>query len=105
VHVEDLADLFVLALNKAQGGQLFHAGAESRLRTRDIAKAVSTSIGLGGKTMELGIPDLGEALGMPPMAHYWASNSQSSSEKARRLLDWRPAHLQMLVDIETHGNQ
>lgn len=99
VHVEDLADLFVLALNKARGGQLFHAGAESSLRTRDIAKAVSTSIGLGGKTIELGIPDLGEALGMPPMAHYWASNSQSSSEKARRLLDWRPAHLQMLVEI------
>lgn len=102
VHVDDLADLFVLALDKAKAGELFHTGAEAGLRTGAIAQAVSRSIQLEGKTVEMDIPALGEALGVPPLAPYWASNSQSSSEKARRLLGWQPKHEQMLQEIAQH---
>jgi nucleoside-diphosphate-sugar epimerase len=99
VHIDDLAHLYLLALEGARGGELFHAGAESGLRTRAIAEAVSHGLGLGGKTVALELPALGEALGAPPMAHYWASNSQSSSEKARRVLGWRPEHGRMLDEV------
>jgi nucleoside-diphosphate-sugar epimerase len=99
VHVDDLAQLYLLALEGARGGELFHAGAESGLRTRAIAEATSHQLGLGGRTVELELPALGEALGAPPMAHYWASNSQSSSEKARRVLGWRPEHVRMLEEL------
>lgn len=34
VHVDDLADLYVLAVEKAPGGELFHAASRSGLRTR-----------------------------------------------------------------------
>jgi nucleoside-diphosphate-sugar epimerase len=99
VQVEDLARLYLLALEGAQGGELFHAGAERGLRTRALAEAVSQGLGLGGRTVELELPALGEALGVPPLAHYWASNSQSSGEKARRVLGWRPEHTRMLEEI------
>ena len=96
VHVDDLADLFVLALEKAPAGQLFHAGAQHGLRTHDIAVALSHGMGLGGKTIALEGPALAEALGFAPMADYWSSNSQSSSEKARRVLGWEPRHVDLL---------
>jgi len=32
------------------------------------------------------------------MAGYWVSNSQSSSEKARRVLGLEPEHVRMLTD-------
>ena len=99
VHVDDLADLYVLALEKSPAGELYHAGAEPGLRTQAIAEAISYEIGLSGRTVALDLPALGAALRMPPMAYYWASNSQSSSEKARRVLGWQPQHEQMLTEI------
>ena len=99
VHVDDLADLFVLALEKAPAGQLFHAGAQNGLRTRDIAVALSHGMGLGGKTIALESPALAEAIGFAPMADYWSSNSQSSSAKARRMLGWEPRHVDLLGEV------
>jgi nucleoside-diphosphate-sugar epimerase len=99
VHVDDLADLFVLAVEKAPGGELFHAGAQRGLRTGDIATALSRGMGLGGKTIALKRPELAEALGSPAMADYWSSNSQSSGEKARRVLGWKPQHLDLLGEV------
>lgn len=54
-HVDNLADLYVSAIEQAKAGELSHAGAESRLRTKTIAGALSTGLGLGGKTVELEI--------------------------------------------------
>lgn len=99
VHLDDLTDLYLLALEKGNGGQLFHAGAESGLRTKDISEALSRGAGLRGKTIELEISALGEALSIPPLAPYWASNSQSSSEKAKKILGWHPKHEQLLNEI------
>jgi len=99
VHVDDLADLYVLSLETAQAGELFHAGAEIGLRTEAIAQALSQSLGLGGKTIEMDLPDLRSALPVPFLADYWASNSQSSGQKARSVLGWKPAHAQMLAEI------
>ena len=99
VHVDDLADLFVLALEKAPASELFHAGAQNGLRTHDIAVALSHGMGLGGKTIALEGAALAEAIGFPPMADYWSSNSQSSSEKARRMLGWEPRHVDLLGEV------
>ncbi|WP_229373163.1 NAD-dependent epimerase/dehydratase family protein [Umezawaea beigongshangensis] len=99
VHVDDLADLFVLALDQTPAGELFHTGAQSGLRTRDIATALSRGTGLGGKTIALEMSELEAAIGFPFVGEYWASNSQSSSDKARRVLGWKPQHLDLLDEI------
>ena len=100
VHVDDLADLYVLALTRSPAQQLYHAGAQSGVKTRDIAAALSRSMGWDGRTVELPIEELRAAFPLPVFADYWASNSQSSSEKAKRLLGWKPSRLDVLGDIE-----
>lgn len=100
VHVDDLAELFVLALSKSPRGELYHAGAESGLRTQAIAEAVSRSAGLDGRTVGIPIEELRSFFSAPPIADYWASNNQSSSGKAKRMLAWRPVHLDMLHEVE-----
>jgi nucleoside-diphosphate-sugar epimerase len=104
VHVDDLADLFVLAIDKATAGELFHAGAQSGIRSKDIAAALSTGLGLDGKIVALPKAELGEAFGMAAMADYWASNSQSSKEKAHRMLGWEPKHVDLLSEAEQPVN-
>lgn len=99
VHVEDLADLFVLALERAKPGERFHAGAQSGLRTKSIAEALSQGIGLAGKTAEMDKSALSKVIGSPQIVEYWAINSQTSSEKARRVLGWRPKHEDMLGEL------
>ena len=99
VHVDDLVDLYALAL-RSDGQQLYFAGAQSGIKTRDIATALSRSMGWDGRTMELPIEELRAAFSPLPMfADYWATNSQSSSEKAKRLLGWKPSRLDVLSDI------
>lgn len=104
VHVDDLADLFVLAVEKAPGGELFHAAARSGIRTRDIAAAISRGVGLGGRTVALERAELADALGAPPLADYWSTNSQISGEKARRELGWEPRHLDVLDELGRPSN-
>lgn len=99
VHVDDLADLFVLAVEKAPAGELFHTATQSGLRTADIATAISHGVGLGGKTVALERADLADALGAPPLADYWSINSQISGEKPRRVLGWDPRHPDALDEL------
>ena len=99
VHIDDLAELFALALTKSPRGERFHAGAQSGLKTQAIAKAVSLGVGLAGVTTEVSLDELRTLSPAPPLADYWASNSQSSSAKAIQLLGWQPKHLDMLHDV------
>jgi hypothetical protein len=55
--------------------------------------------GLAAETIEPDIPALGKTLGLPPLADDWALNSQSSSENTRRVLGWKPEHVQMLKEV------
>lgn len=100
VHVDDLADLYVLALEKSKGGELYYAGAETGLKTKDIAKALSYGLGYEGKTIAVEMDELIDLFGGPFLANFWTWNNQSSSEKAKRLLNWEPNHLNMLKEIE-----
>jgi nucleoside-diphosphate-sugar epimerase len=99
VHVDDLADLYVLALEKSKGGELYYAGAESGLKTKEIATALSYGLGYEGKTAAVGMEELISLFGGPFMAYFWSWNNQSSNEKAKRLLNWQPHYMRMLQEI------
>jgi nucleoside-diphosphate-sugar epimerase len=99
VHVDDLADLYVLALEKSKGGELYYAGAESGLKTKEIATALSYGLGYEGKTAAVEMEELISLFGGPFMAYFWSWNNQSSNEKAKSLLNWQPHYMRMLQDI------
>lgn len=95
----ELADLFVLAIEKQPGSKLFHAGAQAGRRTRDIITALIHGIGLSGKTVTMNAAELAEVIGFVPVVDYWSFNSQASIEKAQRLLGWKPRHFDLLSKV------
>jgi nucleoside-diphosphate-sugar epimerase len=97
VHVDDLADLYVRALDAAPAGSLFHGSAEVGVTTREIAVAVSLAAGLNGVTREIASHEAERLFGV--WAQAWSTNNQTSGEKARRVLGWRPVHLSIAGHI------
>lgn len=87
VHVDDLVDLYLLAIDKAPGGSFFFA-ENGHNSFAEIAAMISQFLGFGGSTTSLPVEHViarfGEAtrLGV-------ASNSYVAAANARRL-DWSP---------------
>jgi nucleoside-diphosphate-sugar epimerase len=99
VHVDDLADLYVLAIENSKGGELYYASGETGLKTKDIAKALSQSLGYEGKTSEVEMEELIQIFGGPFMAYFWSWNNQATNKKAIRILNWQLKHTEMLKEI------
>lgn len=87
VHIDDLVDLYVLALEKAPGGSFFFA-ENGDASFKEIAEMISNSLGLSGKTVSLSVEDLARQHG-DAAVYGVASNSLVSSVNARRL-GWSP---------------
>jgi len=87
VHIDDLVELYLLALEKAPGGSFFFA-ENGHASFKEIAEMVSRSLGFGGKTVSLSVEDLVRQYG--DAGRYGAaSNSLVSAVNARRL-GWSP---------------
>ncbi|MFD1773120.1 NAD-dependent epimerase/dehydratase family protein [Paenibacillus rhizophilus] len=89
VHIRDLAQLYLLALEKAPSSSYFFAenGEES---FEDIAKSVSEALGFEGRTVSWPVDDAIAELG--DWARFAiASNSRVRAVHARNLLGWNPS--------------
>lgn len=90
VHIEDLADLYVLALEKAKAGSLYYAENGSS-NIKNLAERISERYQLQpaqSVTIQEAVNTFGPAGGY----FGFASNSLCSSHKARTELDWEPKH-------------
>ena len=87
VHIDDLVDLYLLALEKAPGGS-FHFAENGDASFKEIAEMMSRSLGLGGKTVSLRVEDLARQHGEAAL-YGVTSNSLVSAVNARRL-GWSP---------------
>jgi nucleoside-diphosphate-sugar epimerase len=87
VHIDDLVDLYLLALEKAPGGSFYFA-ENGGASFKEIAEMISRSLGLGDKTVSLSVADVIRQFG--DAGRYGvASNSLVSAANARRL-GWSP---------------
>jgi nucleoside-diphosphate-sugar epimerase len=90
VHIEDLADLYVLALEKAKAGSLYYAENGSST-IKKLAESISERYQLQpaqSVTVQEAVHTFGPAGGY----FGFASNSLCNSDKARRELNWKPQH-------------
>jgi nucleoside-diphosphate-sugar epimerase len=101
VHVDDLADLYLLALEKAPPGTLLLGVSGPAYRVRDVAAAASRGAGAGGKTVGWPLEEARAKLG--PYADALVLDQQASGKRAEELLGWRPRRPSVLEDIE-HGS-
>src|SRR3954463_9241940 len=101
VHVDDLAELYLLALEKAPSGTLLLGVSGPSFRVADVADAASRGAGAGGKTAEWPLEQARGKLG--PSADALVLDQQASGKKAETLLGWRPSRPNVLEDLE-HGS-
>jgi nucleoside-diphosphate-sugar epimerase len=98
VHVEDAADLYVRALERAPAGSLYHGAAEHGVTARAIAEAIGRAQGVPARSVsrEQAAADWG-----PRMAAFLSMNNQTASERAIAQLGWQPrAATKLLADVE-----
>ena len=88
VHIRDLVNLYLLALERAPSGAFFFAeNGESTFES--IARSVSLSLGFGGKTVSWDIEAaMAELGGFARVA--LATNARVRATNARTLLGWQP---------------
>ncbi|EFK36681.1 Cholesterol dehydrogenase [Chryseobacterium gleum] len=90
LHIEDLADLYVLALEKAKEGSIYYAenGASS---LKNIAEIISKKYHQQ-PARSLSIQDAVDNFGPAGGYFGFASNSICSADKARTELGWKPVY-------------
>ncbi len=98
IHVDDVAKLYVLALEKGQAGAVYHAVSESGISIKAIAEAISRLLGCAVKGMskEEAIQSWGLSL-----TTFFSIHNQVSCTRAETDLGWRPEiETTILEDIE-----
>ena len=98
VHVDDLADLYLLALEKAPAGTLLLGVSGPSYRVREVATAASRGAGAEGKTAAWPLEEARAKLGA--YADALVLDQQASGQRAQELLGWRPYRPDVLEDME-----
>lgn len=89
VHVDDLSNLYLRALQSAESGTVYIAASDHFVRVKQLAEYMSVRMGLGGRTVSLTLDELRGRIG--PMADLLATPAAFSSARARRELGWAPS--------------
>lgn len=98
VHVRDLADLYVRALESAPAGTVLVGVAGQPVRVQAMAEAASRGAGAGGRTEAWSVADASRALG--PWVAALALDQRLSGARAQRILGWTPQAPSPLEDLE-----
>lgn len=88
VHVEDLAELYLLAAQRGSAGSLYHATNEEHVTLREVAEQISRAIGAPEKVSAWTIEEARNTLGA--FADGLILDQTVDSSKARNQLGWKP---------------
>ncbi|GAA1284103.1 NAD-dependent epimerase [Planotetraspora silvatica] len=96
VHVDDIAELYVLALGAEAGAR--YAGVDAEAPTvLEIAHAVSAAAGHPGKVASVTLAQARERMG--PIADAFALDQRFTAARARTELGWKPAPRDVLKGL------
>jgi nucleoside-diphosphate-sugar epimerase len=98
VHIDDVAELYLLALQKAPAGALYYAeNGEEALK--NVAASISRMLGFGGRTRNWSPREAEAALGIRAHSSF-GSNSRVRAKRSRVELGWQPRGISILEEIE-----
>jgi len=98
VHVTDLADMYVRALEEAPAGSVFNAAAEPAVTVKELARALSLAADCGGRTRSYTPEEAVSLLGERATA-LLSRNKWICAQKATELLGWTPRCPSVLDDL------
>lgn len=98
VHIDDVVDLYLLALADAPSCSLFYA-ENGEASWKSLASAISRLLGYSGDTTDWPIDEAVREWGVGAITSY-GSNSRVRALKARKMLGWDPKGVPMLEDVE-----
>jgi len=96
IYIDDLAELYRLALEKSEPGEAYNAADGSILETKVVAEAISHAAGLGGKTVSIPLDEV-EKAGF--IGRLIGTSKVVSIEKAKRVLSWNPTGPSLLDEL------
>ncbi len=97
VHVDDLAELYVLALEKAESGSAYLGVSGQNPTVRELGEAASRRLGLDGRVVPEEPAALVKRLG--GFGEALLLDQQATGEKARRELGWKPSRRSLLEEF------
>lgn len=97
VHIADVVDLFLLALDKAKPGSNFYAEA-GEANFKSVTQSIGRMLGMGDTTKDWPIGEAVEGLG-PGAYLSFGSNSRVRGKRAREL-GWKPKQGTLFDEIE-----
>jgi nucleoside-diphosphate-sugar epimerase len=104
IHVDDLAEVYLRALEGAPAGTLINVAAEPPVRVKDIVQAISDTLGLT-EPLQAITPEVAfEKLGWLG-AELFGKNMYISNERVMSLLNWRPQQPSLLEELRDGSYQ
>jgi nucleoside-diphosphate-sugar epimerase len=90
VHLQDLANLYLRAIESMLGGEIFNGTDRSRFTVLECAQAASRAAGKRGRVRTIPMAKARKMMG--PLADCLTLDQHVDSSKAVRLLGWQPRH-------------
>jgi uncharacterized protein (TIGR02246 family) len=100
VHVDDLAELYAVVLDRAPAGTLWHGVAEPAVPVRDLARAAGRAAGVLAAPRALPVTEARQALG-EAFADALALDQRVAGGAARERLGWQPRRAGAVEDLVT----
>ena len=101
VHADDLADLYLLALEKAPAASIFNGAHGAAIPLIEIARAASEGAGAEGRVAEWPLDDARQALW--GFADAIACDQVISGELAQGELGWSPAQHSIIHELRSYS--
>ncbi|MFI6449734.1 NAD-dependent epimerase/dehydratase family protein [Kitasatospora sp. NPDC050543] len=98
VHVDDLAELFVLAVTKAHAGSVLHGVAHEAVPVAALAAAADIAAGGTGRAEPWPVDQAAEAVG-GPFTEALGLNQVVSGQRTAAELGWRPSRPYVLTEL------
>ncbi|MFD7319775.1 SgcJ/EcaC family oxidoreductase [Streptomyces sp. NPDC059875] len=98
VHVDDLAELFVAAVERAQAGTVWHGVGEPAVAVRDLARAAGRAAGVLAAPHAVPVEQAAEVFG-PLFADALALDQSVSGAAARTALGWQPSRPRAVAEL------
>jgi len=100
VHIDDLVDLYLLALASAPPGAFYFAeNGENSMK--QVCEAINRKLGVKARTVPMSLDEASREWGEGPAQNTMGSNSRVRAVRARKELGWRPSRPSLIDEIES----